>query len=99
MVDLSGAVESRINFEHNQRSIGQGEVLQIDFEADVDLDMFACDAMLFLCILIDEATETSSFHDSAQQNNIFCFDVSATKVCSPGTDDRAMEIQYKDSFV
>ena len=83
-LNLSASIDSEIAIAQNQLSISYGQVIQLDIDQILDLDMVQCDVMSHMCVFIDQAPATASFRDPWLINNVFCLDVSATKICSPG---------------
>ena len=86
-VDVSTALNSDISLVQNQLGLFHGQVIQLDIDGILDLDMVQCDLMSHMCVFIDQAPATASFRDPWLINNVFCLDVSATKICSPGNND------------
>ncbi len=60
------------------------ETKTLAIRTSINLGKEQCDEMVYLCILLLDH-EQASYKEGNTNDNIFCIDVSNSKVCSPGT--------------
>ncbi len=60
-----------------------GETKTIMIRTSIGLDKEQCEAMVYICLLLLDH-EHASYEEGNIEDNVFCVDVSAVKVCSPG---------------
>ena len=83
-MDQAALLDSEIPFAQNQIGISRGQVIRLDVDGILDIDLVQCDVMSYMCVFVDHAPTTASFRDDTLINNVFCLNVSTSKICSLG---------------
>ena len=71
-----------MNLLTRQQGINVGEDLDISLIASTDVDLYTCETMQYLCILVNSSAG-ATFKDVNLNNNLFCENVNDHKQCAP----------------
>ncbi len=73
-----------LDLTDSQAGLEVAESKTLMIRTSINLDKDQCDEMVYLCLLLLDH-EHASYMEGNTDDNIFCIDVSNSKICNPGT--------------